>query len=120
MKALVRVALSIPIVLVPLALDVWPTHFGRSVTFDSEASFFGAFLVAGLLAGGALGLWAVLGVPIAFVIGMVAITKAGFVGHGGDGDLFYVVAFMGFGMSMVSALVAALARIGLARAAAST
>lgn len=110
MKAIGRVALSIPIALMPLIIHVSPTFFGREVVLNSEAKFFGAFLIAGVVGGGALGFFAALGAPIAFIIGMVALTKSGFVGNGGDGDLFYGVAMLGFGLFMVSALVAALAR----------
>jgi hypothetical protein len=76
--------------------------------------FVALFAVLGAVAGVAFSLRGALGGPVSCVIGLVLLTMLGFVGRGGDGDLFYVLGIFGSAVFSAFALGGGLLRMALA------
>lgn len=93
--------------LLPFAVHTVPYFSWGSVWFTSTFSFFAAFLMAGALAGALLGFMAAAAAPFGYAIAMVALTKLHFIGNGGDGDLFYVLALLAVCLYACAALASA-------------
>src|SRR5215510_1467512 len=64
----------------------------NDVWFDSVLTFVSAFAVAGLVAGLAFGFIAAPATIVAYFISIAWLERAHFIGGGGDGDMFYLVA----------------------------
>jgi hypothetical protein len=75
--------------------------------------FVALFAVLGAVAGAAFSLRGALGGPVSCVIGLGLLTVIGFVGRGGDGDLFYVLGVFGSAVFSAFALGGGFLRMAL-------
>jgi hypothetical protein len=94
----------------PFAVHVLPSYMGAGVMFNSLPPFLTAFVLCGIAGGLFYGFIAIAASIVTHIIVIALLTKIRFVGGGGDGDLFYLVALFGTAAFCASALVAALFR----------
>lgn len=91
-RALLEVTL---IALAPFLLHGLNNAMGLHVFPDSVSVFLLVFVLCGVAAGALRGYSAMVGGPVAYVLAMAVLTKMRFLGGGGDGDMYYVLAFAG-------------------------
>lgn len=99
------------IALTPFAIHVGPHLFGGGVFFSSMETLFLAFALAGVAAAHLLDARpyiCVVGGILGYIVATRILEMQGFIGRGGDGDLFYLGAIAGVGIFCVSAVVSSI------------
>jgi len=102
-----RSLLAVVITILPFVIHVAPSN---GTFFDSTFTFVAVFVLAGLAAGIACGFYAVPASLVACFLALKWLEHTGFIGRGGDGDLFYLLALLGTAASFVATIVGAALR----------
>jgi hypothetical protein len=106
---------AFPLAALPFVAHILPLYLGGDVLFQSLSAFLIGFAVCGAAGGTVNGFFSIPAGVVTYGLATIVLTQIGFVGGGGDGDLFYLIALFGTGVFCLLALISAIVRHVLRR-----